>query len=480
MKIKTWLLITYLLAMIVPLFALYGLYVSINAYYQDKNVEEYFDKWNALTDIKPFLENPTLYSSSQDFTEIEALVSEQLMITLYGPSGRVLYSTNPFVRNSNFETRNNLYKNLFEFKQNFETFVYKEPVYQDGKIIGIYKVTLARTEWVDQVNSKTILVISSLVVVLLVLYIAVIYFLNIRLNRPTKKLMQQMRAFAKGQQTEHLPIKSDEIGELTASFQAMQHEIQATRKQLDAEQQQKEFIIASLSHDLKTPLTSIQAYTESLRGGTLSPSVQQEYLDVISSKSDYMKQLLDDLMMFTLLQSPSYEMERVIVDGEEFFDMLLDDYEEISKEKGFIATTMIHVSARYNVNPKQLMRVLDNIISNAWTHTNPGGTIQVAAFEPPHIPHWCDSNVSSYFTQQQGVYIIVQNSGETIEHEFCEKMFEPLYQIDQSRSQLGQRGAGLGLSIAKQIIEKHDGTIQAISKNLKTAIICWLPKEKEQ
>ena len=261
MKIKSWLLITYLLAMIVPLFALYGLYVSINAYYQDKNVEEYFDKWNTLTDIKPILEDPTLYSSSQDFNEIEALVSEQRMITLYGPNGRVLYSTNPFVMNSNFETRNNLYKNLFEFKQNFETFVYKEPVYQDGKIIGIYKVTLARTEWVDQVNSKTFLVISSLIIILLVLYGIVIYFLNIRLNRPMKKLMQQMRAFAKGQQTEHIPITKDEIGELTASFQAMQQEIQATRKRLDEEQQQKEFMIASLSHDLKTPLTSIQAYT---------------------------------------------------------------------------------------------------------------------------------------------------------------------------------------------------------------------------
>ena len=87
MKIKTWLLITYLLAMIVPLFALYGLYVSINAYYQDKNVEEYFDKWNALTDMKPILEQPSLYYSSQDFNEIEALVSEQRMITLYGPNG---------------------------------------------------------------------------------------------------------------------------------------------------------------------------------------------------------------------------------------------------------------------------------------------------------------------------------------------------------------------------------------------------------
>lgn len=479
MKIKSWLLITYLLIMILPLIAVYGLYVSINAYYQDKNVEEYFEKWNTVTDLKGILDDPTLYNRTNTFEEIEKLTSDQLMITLYSASGATLYSSNPLTNSTSFEMRSRLYKNLYEFQQNYETFVYKEPVYEGGEIKGVYKITLIRTEWVEQVNKKTSIVGAALAVVLIVLYSAVVYFLNLRLNQPVKQLIEKMRLYAKGEKTEQLPIKKDELGELTANFQAMQQEIEAARKHIEEEQRQKGFMIASLSHDLKTPLTSIQAYTESLLAGKLTIDEQQEYLNVIQSKSDFMKQLLDDLMMFTLLQSPTYGLELVSVDGNEFFEMLLGDYEHISKEKGFRSTTTINVKDNYLVHPKQFMRVMDNILSNAWVYTNSGGAIHIAAFEAPNIPEWCNKKLTETCINE-GVYVIIENSGPTISQEQCKKMFEPLYQVDEARSSLGQRGAGLGLSIAKQIVEKHNGTIQAISGENKTAVVIWLPKESSK
>lgn len=472
MKIKSWLLLTYLLVMLIPLGALYGLYVSINAYYQDKNIEAYFEKWSIVTDLKDVLNNPALYEQQAYYENIKPLTSDQLMITLYSANGKVHYSSNPL--SSNFESRSKVYKDLFEFKQNYGTIVYKEPVYENGVIKGVYKITIARTEWLEQVNTKTALVVSGLVLVLLLLYGGVIYFLNVRLNRPAKRLIEQMRAFAKGELTQSLPVKKDELGELTTSFKMMQEEITSTRERLDTAQRQKEYMIASLSHDLKTPLTSIQAYTESLLAGKLSDNEQQEYLQIIQSKSDYMKQLLDDLMMFTLLQSSTYDLELVEVDGHEFFDMLLGDYEQISIEKGFKATTVVNVERSYHVNPKQLMRVVDNIVLNAWAYTNPGGVIHIAAFELSNIPSWCNEQLATKFTKQ-GVYIVVQNSGATISDQQSKKMFEPLYQIDESRSNFGQRGAGLGLSIAKQIIEKHNGTIEAVPQQNRTAIVIWLP-----
>ena len=294
MKIKYWLLVTYLLVMLIPLGALYGLYVSINAYYQDKNVEEYFKTWSQVTELKDILDDPTLYSNQYDFNGIEALTSNQLMITLYSPNGKVYYSSNPLSSSSYVEAKNTVYKNLYELKQNYETFVYKEPVYEDTVIKGVYKITLARTEWTEEVNSKTALVAASLIFVLLLLYGAVIYFLNCRLNRPAKQLIEQMRLFAKGEPTTTLAIRKDELGELMASFQTMQQEIIATRNKLDCEQHQKEFMIASLSHDLKTPLTSIQAYTESLLAGQVREQEQPEYLQIIHGKSAYLKKLRVD------------------------------------------------------------------------------------------------------------------------------------------------------------------------------------------
>lgn len=475
MKIKTWLLITYLLVMLLPLAALYGLYVSIEQYYQDRNGQEYFEKWHALSQLKVQLDDPQLYEDETSTQKIAQLVNEQTMITLYSPSGKIVYTSNPLLRQSNYENLEILYQDLYKLQQNYSTFIYKEPVYQEGQMVGIYKILFARTEWTEQVNNKTKLMIGGLIVFLLLLYGGVIYFLNKRLHQPLQQLMQQMQAFAKNQATEPLRIHKDEIGELAASFEQMQQEIRDNRAKIESQQQQKEFMIASLSHDLKTPLTSIHAYAEGLQSGKLSPAEQHEYIQTVQTKADYMKQLLDDLMMFTLLQSPTYTLELVAVEGEEFFEMLLGDYEQVSIEKGFTASTGIRVTKNYAVNPKQLMRTIDNLVANAWTYTNPNGTIHLAAFEAVHKPDWCIASIKSEAT---GVYIVVQNSGTTLTAAQCQQLFEPLYQVDEARSRIGQRGAGLGLSIAKQIIEKHNGTIEAVSYKDETAMIIWLPEEE--
>lgn len=474
MKIKTWLLLTYLLVMLIPLAAFYGLYVSINNYYQDKHVEEYFDKWNTVTDVKKQLTDPSLYSTSANYAALEQTTNNYLMITLYNASGRVLYASNPFVSQANFENKKKLYQHLYELEQTYDAFVYKEPVYQEKQIIGIYKISLARTEWVDHVESKMTLVLIGLAAILLILYSLVIWFLHRRLNKPLRQLQQQMQHFAKGLLIEPLPSRKDEIGELSTSFEAMQQEILAARAHLQQEQQQKHYMLASLSHDLKTPLTSIQAYTESLLSE--GDANKEEYLSIITAKTVYMKQLLDELTMFSLLQSPTYEMELVAVDGEEFFDMLLADYEDISREKGFICTISCHVTGTFYVQPKQLMRVLDNLLSNAWRYTNTSGTIRIAAFNPHLAPNWC----SMHLTKTTGVYIIVTNTGTEIPAEQLNQIFEPLYQVDQARTKTGNRGTGLGLTIAKDIIEKHHGTIKVVSKQNETAFIIWLPQEEKE
>lgn len=482
MKIKTWLLLTYLLVMLLPLIGVYSLYLSISDYYQDKQVSEYFEKHLALNRIKKIVEQEKLYEQEADFSAIEALVSNEVQITLYGSNGFVFYTSNPvLVQIGNFENKKTLYQGLYEFKQNYRSFTYKEPVYTKGQMTGIYEVTLLRTEWIEQVDKQTYLVAGSIVLLLIIIYSGIVYFLNRRLNRPAKELIQQMKAFAKGESVPStLHEKKDELGELAWSFRVMQQEIMQAREQIQQQQQQKEFMIASLSHDLKTPLTSIQAYAEGLKNNHITMEEQLDYIEVITNKSEFMKQMLDDLMMYTLLQSPSYELGLVEVDGEEFFDMLLSDYEQVCKEKGFSASTYIQIKGLYEVNPKQLMRVTDNLLANAWRYTEVGGQINITAFEPLAIPVSCPNWMKVHLTKKIGLYLIVQNSGEGIAPEQMEQLFEPLYQLDQSRSQKGQRGAGLGLSITKQIIEKHHGEVMIASEFKKgTAIICWLPRKGE-
>src|SRR5699024_1525543 len=103
---------------------------------------------------------------------------------------------------------------------------------------------------------------------------------------------------------------------------------------------------------------------------------RESYQRTISEKTDFIKQMLDDLMTYSLLQSSDYNMEVVTVDGEEFFDMLLSDYTALCDQKSIRLQTYSHAPGEYNVNPKQMIRVCDNLMSNAITHTPVHGEIK--------------------------------------------------------------------------------------------------------
>ncbi|MGE8035919.1 HAMP domain-containing sensor histidine kinase [Lysinibacillus sp. NPDC093692] len=478
MKIKTWLLITFFIVMVLPITGAYSLYVWINAYYQDKNVAEYFEKMTELNQVKSILEDPAHYKKNADIQEIEGLSNDQLAITLYTKSGILLYSSNPL--KSDYESRDTILKGLYELKQNYNAFTYKEPVYQDAELLGVYEIQLIRTDWVKGVESRSWLVIASSILLFLLIYFAVMMLLNRKLNRPLHELMRQMRAFAKGEHVEsNLEARKDEIGELAQTFLAMQDEIEAARAHLKVEQQQKELMIASISHDLKTPLTAIQAYAESLQSKALSEEQQDEYRQIILTKSETMKQMLEDLLMFTLLRSTSYHLELVAVDGAEFFEMALSDYEQLCKDRGFMLEVTCDIEGMYAVHPKQLQRVIDNLMSNAWRYGAVGTTIGLAAVNAGECPIWCFDFVRAAQRKQDGMYIILQNKGQGVKKEDIEKLFEPMYQADSARTKAGERGTGLGLNIAKQIIEKHGGTVELVSKeDYGTAVLCWLPPFK--
>ncbi|MEG0451077.1 MAG: HAMP domain-containing sensor histidine kinase, partial [Lysinibacillus sp.] len=396
MKIKTWLLVTFFVVMILPVGATYGLYMWINAYYHDKSVEEYITKWTELNAIKKVLNDPVLYEVGADARKVAELTNDQLGITLYTKAGYTLYSSNPLA--PNFITKDTLYTELFHLKQRYNAFTYKEPVYQNSAVIGIYEINLVRDEWVSGVEKRSWLVGGGLIVFFITTFCSVLWLVNRKLNRPLQELMKQMHLFAKGEKTlSHLHERKDEIGELAATFQTMQSEIECARETLKNEQQQKEWMIASISHDLKTPLTSIQAYAESLENNTLTDEEQAEYRTVIVAKSKYMKLMIEDLLMYTLLNSANYDIELTPVEGAEFFDMLVSDYGPLCAERGYSLQVNCKVDGEYAVNPKQFMRVVDNLMANAWTYSEAGGTIGLAAVNVQDVPSWCFDFVKNGF-----------------------------------------------------------------------------------
>ncbi|SFE83892.1 sensor histidine kinase [Alteribacillus iranensis] len=322
-------------------------------------------------------------------------------------------------------------------------------------------------------------------VIFLLIYLTVVFLVHRKLNRRLNRLMKQMTAFANREKVEKVPKEKDEIGELTTHFNEMRKQIEAAREKIAKEQQEKEYMVATISHDLKTPLTSIRAYTESLVSEReLSAQERNEYRNVVVDKANYMKQMLDDLLMYTLLQSPTYEMEFVEVDGNEFFDMLVSDYEPLCREKNIHLHVHCDVTGNYQVNPKQMVRVADNLMSNAIQHTKEGAHIWITAISadrpiPDRMFPFLFPLVKEQVREdkQDSVFLVVQNQGKGVDDEKLSQVFDPLYQVDQARSKREARGTGLGLSITKQIMNKHGGNVRMLSnEGVGTCVICKLPK----
>ncbi|CCQ93981.1 Integral membrane sensor signal transduction histidine kinase [[Clostridium] ultunense Esp] len=484
MKIKTWLLVSYFIVMLIPLAAAYLLFAWINMYHNDLNVEEYVQKSLQLQKMVTVLDDPAIYRPNIERPQVEKLVGPNVSLVLYNRDGIVLYTSDPLYIPAHFALgREQLYKNLYTLEQGYRSYRYKQPVFSTGELVGFFELQLSREEWAKGVENRSRWMATGFIGLFLLVYLTVIFFVNRKLNRRLNRLMTQMTAFARGESFEEMPAERDEVGELAKHFYEMCRQIEAARGKIIRQQQEKEFLIASISHDLKTPLTSIRAYAETLaleKEQELTAQEREEYYNIIVEKANFMKQMLDDLTIYTLLQSPAYDMELVEVDASEFFDMLLSGYEPICEEKNIHLHVQCDVTGNVRVNPGQMMRVADNLMSNAIRHTRSGANIWLAAFSSDQpLPDGLFSFVSGqagWFDKDAAV-LIVQNEGEGMDEDQLSRVFDPLYQADQARSKKDERGMGLGLSITRQIMEKHGGSVHIYAqKGIGTCVVCCLPK----
>ena len=481
MKLKTWLLLTYFIVMLLPLLMAYILFAWIQSYNNEEKVAEHVETFSKIQAVAVNLRTPELYQPNADRKQLEQLSENNVAIELYHRDGFLLYSSNTLMKQHDPPlNKESLYADLFALKQGYQSFVYKEPVFDKGKIVGFFHVRVLRYEWQKAVVKRSAIVIGLFIILFFALYALIAFLVNRKVNARLADLMTEMTRFAEGKEVVETETNHDEIGTLKQHFYAMRRQILAAQDAVEKEQREKEYMIATLSHDLKTPLTSIQAYAEALLSERkLTEKERQEYGEIIVDKAKFMKQMFDDLLTYTLLQSPAYEMELVEVDGMEFFEMLLSGYEQVCNEKQIDFKTFCNADGTFKVNPKQMIRVVDNLMSNAIHHTEAGMRIWLAALtDTSMLEDWLFQFVCEDFSFEQGyAYIIVQNEGHGISEQALNHVFDPLYQADRARNKKEARGTGLGLNIAKQIIERHAGDIFIFSKQtIGTCVICRIPQ----
>ena len=294
-------------------------------------------------------------------------------------------------------------------------------------------------------------IIKFMLVILLIVILPLAYVLSKDIINPLKVLETGANKIREGDLDFKLEAKSNnEIGKVIQSFNKMRVELRKSlEKQLQYEENRKE-LIASISHDLKTPITSIKGYVEGIKDGVANDEEKlNKYLEVIYNKSLYMDRLIDDLFMFSKLDLDhlSFDMEEVNVT--DYMNSCLNELMLEYKQHGIEIDYKKQIANHETVwmDQQKITRVIMNIVQNA---------VKFMDKEEQRVTIGVEA-------QAEGISFYIRDNGSGIPQNQLSYIFERFYRADGARN-TKNGGSGLGLAIAKQIIEKHGGTIAAESE----------------
>ncbi len=272
--------------------------------------------------------------------------------------------------------------------------------------------------------------------------ILLVSLLSRRLLRSVHRLTDAAQKLGKGDLSQRVAVTGrDEIGELTSTFNAM-------AEGLESAERQRRNMVADVAHELRTPLTNIRGYIEAVRDGVLE--ADETTIASIHQQTMYLSKLIDDLRLlaeteaadFQLDLEPAFLAEVVLRSVEGFRQQAQSHGIELTCDPGSGPATPV---SQVNIDRTRIEQVMNNLLQNAVEHTPAGGRIDISVQEA-----------------QETISVIVADTGEGIADEQLPHVFDRLYRVDPSRTR-STGGVGLGLTIAKQLVEAHGGTISAES-----------------
>ncbi len=211
------------------------------------------------------------------------------------------------------------------------------------------------------------------------------------------------------------------------------------------EQHQREFV-ANISHELRTPVSHIKGWAETLLAnlGNISRETEQRFLESILRNAIRLELIINDLLVLSALESGTIPIKRECVDLQALLHQVTDEFQKRATEKGITITCSLPRVCIWG-DPLRIEQVLSNLIDNAIKYGRPNGHIQIGASIKGTIAE-----------------VFVADDGPGIPPEALERIFEKFYRVDASRSR-ATGGTGLGLAIVKQIIQAHGGKVWAES-----------------
>lgn len=270
------------------------------------------------------------------------------------------------------------------------------------------------------------------------------YLLAMNMTRSLSLLQAGAYKIAEGDFSVRVNLnEQDEMSEVAEAFNRMGNELERAFARQREMEQSRRHLIAAVSHDLRTPLTSIRAMVEALADGVVTDEETiARYYATIRGQIQSLSSLINDLFELSQLETGQIELRLEPINMNELLSDVLETMQAQAKEKsvslsGIFADDLPPIKVEF----VKIQRVLNNLVQNAIRHTSAPGTISLAAKTVP-----------------EGVQVEVSDTGEGISAEDLPHIFDQFFRGEKSRSR-ETGGAGLGLAIAKRIIEAHQGCI---------------------
>ena len=260
---------------------------------------------------------------------------------------------------------------------------------------------------------------------------------------PLEKLNKAMELLADGERKKTIDYSGPrEFVDICDRFNVMISKLEDSENQRKKLMNDKERMMADISHDLKTPITSIQGYAKALSDGIIPEGDKDKYINIIYEKSKKLTDLINIFHEYSKLEHPDFTLTFEKVDLSEYLRAYIAlKYEDIV-ENGFdIEVDIPEEEVEVKIDKVQLQRVFDNILGNSIKHNEKGTNIYVSLEERGDV---CE--------------IIIADDGKGIPKEIADNIFEAFTVGDESRN--SKQGSGLGLAIAKAIVDLHGGTIE--------------------
>ena len=308
-----------------------------------------------------------------------------------------------------------------------------------GEQIFAMFINVPMPEIEDTISKVSVIIFISLSISG-VLAVILIFMITRRMGYELKVINESARYISEGNFDKKIIInRKDELGELAESFNIMAEE-------LNQQENTKRMFISSLSHDLRTPLTTIKGYTQGILDGTIDKDKQERYLKIVLTESDRLIKMINDLLDLSKMESGALILNKTDFDLNEMILNVLDNFEQkIINKRIKLTIDLAKDKVLAHGDYTAIHRVVYNLLDNATKFVEEDGLISIR-------------------TELRGekLYVGISNTGRVLTPKELELIWDRFTKLDKSRG-LEKKSPGLGLSIVREIIKAHHENIDVFS-----------------